>query len=557
MLYNLTMERQYWTVRLILTGVFTLLLASGIVYGESNINNSPFFAPFNPQDIKKDSGDNDSSGGGDDATSELVSGGSITGNEIVCDGAVPQPVLNEFAPSGGEGLLMIRWEKRIDDGPWVVIPDETSLNYYPGPLVGHTYFRRSSRRSAHQPWKYSNIVVKQLTEGITDLKVTTEDITCKGGSDGSAKVSVIGGTPGFIYEWSTDQNTNEITGLEAGVYSITVTDINGCTLTEANVTVEEPEFSVEAQLAYSWDASCPGKSDGAIFVEAINGVEPFTFEWSNDVIGPVNYNVTAGSYNVKVTDGLGCEHELNGLSIAEPNDFELVESTEATTCHGFSDGTVELNGLGGTPPYLYYWHDNGSISPSRSGMSAGTKSVTVYDDNGCTFHEEVVIAEPKEIEVKPFTINNNLCKASINVVPSGGTAPYSYEWESGETTGFLNELCPGDYVVTVTDAQGCKKTETLSIDADFTKSKVEIKMIINPIVEESTLLIKFPYGEDVDLRIYNTSGQLVEEITDGELITETEMIVRLNREKYANGLYLVKVNTPHYSATEKVLVANH
>lgn len=137
------------------------------------------------------------------------------------------------------------------------------------------------------------------------------NVSCNGGSDGSATASATGGTSGYSYSWAPSGGNNATaTGLSAGTYTVTITDANGCTDT-ANATITEPT-AVNATIASSTNASCPGASDGSATVTTNGGIAPYSYSWSPS--GGNNATATglsAGNYTVTVTDDNGCTDTAN------------------------------------------------------------------------------------------------------------------------------------------------------------------------------------------------------------------------------------------------------
>jgi hypothetical protein len=480
----------------------------------------------------------------------VESGGTIAEDETICYGDLPEGIRNTASPSGDiEGLLIFKWEKRTEMGSWEVILGATLLEYYPGPISETTYFRRGCREEIHQPWTYSNTVVKNVVPHIEDVSVSVTDIICKGEKTGTAVANVTGGTPGFLFEWSNGDTGPLAEDLIAGTYSVTARDNNNCEFIKHDIVVREPEVSVEIVESFSIHPTCPGFEDGFAFINVENGEPPYTFEWSNGMTEPNLFGVGAGRYDVIVTDALGCTFELNDLEVIEPAAFELSTTSAPVTCNGMTDGSAEISGIGGTPPYEFYWED-GSTSPSRSSLSGGTHDVIIVDMNGCLFLDSVIITEPTVIAMDPFLINNKLCNASVNILPSGGTAPYDFEWEDGSSMSYRTGLCPGEYTVTMSDSFGCEQEETITILSVPKNETIKIEIVSNPYVETEGIRITVPTNDLVSINIYNTAGQLIESIE--EMPSEADFQIWLETGRYANGLYVLDVQAGNLHASQKV-----
>jgi len=290
------------------------------------------------------------------------------------------------------------------------------------------------------------------------------DITCNGANDGTINVSVSGGTGPYTYAWADDGSitTNTRTGLNPGNYTVTVTDANGCMDVES-VTIIEP-----AQLASSdvvQNVSCFGESTGAINLSISGGVAPYSFLWSNGALTEDLVNIPAGNYSVVVTDVNGCTINDN-FTITQPSSaLAKTEAVQQITCNGAADGIINLTVSGGSAPYTYNW-SNGSTSEDLSNLPAGTYSVTITDNNGCTINDTYIITDPPVLvlsgtktDISCFGVDDG----SIDVTVSGGEAPYTYAWSNGATTEDVTGLAPGNYTLNITDARGCSTNQAYNI----------------------------------------------------------------------------------------------
>lgn len=294
----------------------------------------------------------------------------------------------------------------------------------------------------------------------TTLTTSSNNATC-GNSDGSASVGASGGNNPYTYAWDDPltQNTSSATGLDAGGFTVTVIDANGCTIT-ASVTVNA-SGGPSASISSSTNASCNGACDGSVTPSISGGSSPFTYLW-NDISSQTSATATAlcaGTYRVMVTDDNGCVSAAYE-TISEP--LALISSITSSTdvsCNGVCDGTATVSVSGGTAPYTYSWDDPSSQSTSNpTGLCAGAFTVTVTDANGCTSNAPVTIIEPPPLTA-PVTGSVTPCPCPcagvVRVFPAGGTPPYNVIWSNGFTDQFQTKLCDGTYSVTVTDANGC------------------------------------------------------------------------------------------------------
>ena len=188
--------------------------------------------------------------------------------------------------------------------------------------------------------------------------------------------------------------------------------------------------------------------------------------WSNGETTEDLSNIGPGLYSVLVTDTNNCTETLE-FEITEPEELTIIADVSNISCFGGNDGSIDITVSGGTGNYSYAWNGGASNSEDIINGWAGSYYVYIEDDNGCSISAEFEISEPESLNVS-FTSNPgeyvDCNSGQLSVIVDGGTAPYSYEWDNGSTDSNLFDLCAGDYLVTVTDANGCSITEIGSVD---------------------------------------------------------------------------------------------
>lgn len=284
---------------------------------------------------------------------------------------------------------------------------------------------------------------------------TSTNITCAGFNNGTATAIVSGGTAPFDYSWSTGAATATITGLAPGTYTVVVTDVNECS-GQASVTITAPP-AVSLQTSFA-NATCAGNNDGSASVTAMGGTPPYTYLWSSGQTTAQATGLGAGTYTIQVTDANGCVATAM-VTINQPPTVTVNVSGTTMTCQGSSTGTATVVAGGGIPPYSYLW-SNGATTPIATNLGAGTHTVVVTDANNCTATTNVSInnfPQPSctvNVVQEAFMGNDGI----LQVIPSGGTGPYTYAWSNGATTQIVSGLSGGTYTVVVTDANGCSTT---------------------------------------------------------------------------------------------------
>jgi len=295
--------------------------------------------------------------------------------------------------------------------------------------------------------------------GNMNLEMNASFSTCDLSSDGTATVTITSGGVGpYTYLWSDGQTFVVAYNLAAGNYSVTVTDANGCT-SVGNVTVENGPESIWL-MPTSTDADC-GQCNGTADPHAMLGIAPYTYLWSNGQTGAIATDLCAGTYTVTVTDQSGC---ANSAEVTVNGNSNLTLSTTKTDANCGQTGSATVSVSGGTAPYTYSW-SNGQTTATANNLNSGNHSVTVTDSEGCTGIITVTIGDGGNINLSASssdaTCGSNNGSATVNA--SGGTAPYTYLWDNGQTTATATNVAGGSHSVTVTDAAGCSNTITVTV----------------------------------------------------------------------------------------------
>ena len=291
------------------------------------------------------------------------------------------------------------------------------------------------------------------------LTGTVTDVLCLGDLGGAIDITVSNAVAPITYNWSTGDNTEDISGIGAGTYTVDIVDANGCVANES-FTIAEPATSLTC-TATGVDATC-GDANGTATVEVAGGVGTYTFAWSNGATTQDATGLAAGDYDVTVTDANGCQTICSVSIASSDNPTSSVTSTDSTC--GDANGTATVIAQGGTAPYNYAW-SNGDNSDTATGLAAGTYTVLVTDALGCETSSTVEILT-STIPTCTIVGTDSTCgdaNGSAQVTATGGVGNYTYAWSNGATTDTATGLLAGDYDVTVTDANGCETTCAVTI----------------------------------------------------------------------------------------------
>jgi gliding motility-associated-like protein len=302
----------------------------------------------------------------------------------------------------------------------------------------------------------------------TTISASGNTSFCNGGSVVLSADSVFNS-----YMWSNTQTSNSVTVTQSGTYSMTGTDANGCDYTSNTITVNAfPNPAVS--LVSSNDESCAGLNDGSITVTSNSGTSPFIYTWNTtpQQSSATAGSLSAGSYDVTVTDGNTCTATASySVSSAAPLLLSVSNVTN-TSCSGLSDGSIELSVSGGTPTYTYSW-DNGSNTNPLSGIGAGTYQVTVSDANNCSADTSIDITGPPPISLLTLDFDSvkfgTEIQLTTDVQPATGS--YTYQWSPANYLSCTNCAAPyfsairsTEYELIVTDAFGCSVTATVTVN---------------------------------------------------------------------------------------------
>ena len=344
-----------------------------------------------------------------------------------------------------------------------------------GPFSGNPVFTGLAAGSYTLRIKDANhcvkdtIVVLQPAPQIHS-SVQLQKPVCATLANGSITIAASNGTAPYQYALGTGPfSTNPLfSPLAAGTYVLHIKDANNCTK-DTTITLTD-SLTISANFSIG-TVSCTNGSDGSITVNPFGGTNPYTFSLAGSVFGSSNVlnGLTAGTWQIQVKDNNGCIHSTS-VVVNEPSPVSASFSITPPSCHAGSDGEIIVNGLGGTPGYLY-GINNGTPSPSNvfSGLSAGSYQITIIDNNSCIKDTTVVISEPDPLAfmLQPTHLKcHGDFSGMVTVQASGGTAPFSYSADGGpfQSSNVLSGLSAGLHQITLVDANGCQKDTSVFLD---------------------------------------------------------------------------------------------
>ncbi len=292
---------------------------------------------------------------------------------------------------------------------------------------------------------------------------TTINVSCNGGSNGSATISASGGTPGYSYSWAPGGvTTATATGLAAGSYTVTITDTKSCTF-QLQIIISQPT-ALTSGISNSINVSCNGGNDGSATVLPAGGTNPYTYAWNTSPVQTTAtaVNLGAGSYSATVTDAKNCVINSPTVTITQPPVLSVTASPSVfVSCD--SAITITSSASGGTGSYSYLW--NTGASATSISVNTGSYIIVATDANGCSASDTVSVLATNSTLAVSISQPPNICNGStiaITATVSGGLGGNSYLWSTGATTASIT-VGAGSYCVTVTDAGGCIATACVTV----------------------------------------------------------------------------------------------
>ncbi|MFB9098324.1 T9SS type A sorting domain-containing protein [Flavobacterium jumunjinense] len=337
---------------------------------------------------------------------------------------------------------------------------------------------RFSMPDAQEEFAFDNIILKGVDAPCTDPTVPSVTAIANPVCSGNTTTLNITGTLNDATQWAI--YTGSCGGTLVGTtttssFVVTPTGPSttyyvrgegGCVTPGSCGTLTVNVTNITSTIISQTNVACNGGATGAATVSASGGTAPYTYAWSNAATTASITGIVAGTYTCTITDANGCT-KIQSATITQPTALVASAITDNNaSCNGGSNGGATASATGGTAPYTYAW-GNGATTASITGVIAGTYNVTITDDNGCTDMASITITEPTALVASAIVDNNASCNGGSNggatASATGGTAPYTYAWSNGATTASITGIIAGTYTCTITDANGCTDTASITI----------------------------------------------------------------------------------------------
>ncbi|MCC7302899.1 MAG: T9SS type A sorting domain-containing protein [Bacteroidia bacterium] len=375
------------------------------------------------------------------------------------------------------------------------------------------------------------------------VSVNVQAATTCSPCNGTVTLSPVSGTPPYTYSWSViGSTTSAVSGLCPGSYTVTVTDAVNCTVTD---TINVQNDFMQITVSETSPVLCNGESNGSL-TALVSGNGPFLYSWNpSGQTNAVAPGLGAGCYTVSVTDANGCS-KTQSFCLFQPAPVNLTTVGNPDVCLSCGGDAGALAG-GGTAPYAYLWSNN-ATGQTITGLCSGNYVITVTDNHGCTQSDTVSIAAGPggpacSVSLLSAPSCSTCCDGILQANVIGGTLPVFLSWTPGGPTG----VCPGLYTFTVTDANGCVCTDTITVGF-LTGLAFPLMPSFLIRQEENSLLVMTARQESIPVFLYDLSGrELVStHLNDGE--------GRLSTVTIQPGIFFLRILWEGESFSRKVII---
>lgn len=369
------------------------------------------------------------------------------------------------------------------------------------------------------------------------------NVSCNGGSNGSASVSATGGS-GFTYDWTpgnpTGDGTSSVSGLTAGSWTCTVTNNCGATGAYTFSITEPTAITLSSSVT---QVSCNGGCDGSATVIATGGTPSYLYDWL-----PTTPNC-AGTYFCTVTDMNGCT-ATTSVTVTQPTQITISTSSTSASCYAYCDGSATATANGGIPPYNYMW-----IPAGPNNLCTGTYTVLVTDANGCTEYSTAAVTQPPSIGVAYNEPTDTACQTTSGLITLSGGSPTGGTFSGPNVSGGVfdpTNATLGNNIITYTytDSAGCTDydTDTIYVDLCLDVSQVNGENEVDVFPNPTTGKIAINAEAGSVIRVFDVSGKELMNQTVGAAKTQIDL------SGYDDGIYLVVVRKNDNHSAQRIVL---
>jgi subtilisin-like proprotein convertase family protein len=395
-------------------------------------------------------------------------------------------------------------------------------------------------------------------EPINISVVDIKNVKCRFSDNGSIQVVASGGNEGFQYFWNSGDRGEKLTNVKSGTYSIRVIDQLGCKAgnNALEVAIQNVPLTIDHKILNL--NICSYDSNGVIMAQITsNSKLPVDYNWSNGTQSIKNaksdtiIGLSSGNYSLTATDNEGCVGEISKIVIPQVPILSLDTILKiGNVCRYDSNGSIQLQISGGTPPYSYVWND-GATNKNRNKLISDTYIVEISDVNGCKLSSDSIVLPSifdlnVDVKITNSSTDQNNGRISLNI--SEGIPPYNISWDAvSESSSEISNLAPGFYCVDISDSQGCNyyncfeiKNSTSTADRPLSS----INIFPNPATEYIFLESQFKIET---IKIISIEGKLAASVN----LNSNNNKVNIN--ELTSGLYILIIRTRNGTYYKKFL----
>jgi hypothetical protein len=394
----------------------------------------------------------------------------------------------------------------------------------------------------------SDVFIHKLYCAVVNASITTQsNVTCFGAANGSVSINASGGT-GLTYSWSPlGAGSTTLSGLAPGIYTCNITNQCGSNALKTVTITQPPVLSRTLQVT---NVLCYGDATGAATVVAGGGVPGYTYMWSTTQTSSVITGLVFGVKTVTVTDANGCQTTAS-VTVGQPSSSLSANILSTPVlCNGGSTGSATVSAAGGTPLYTYSWTPSGGTLANVGGLSPGTYTCIITDNNSCQVSKTITVTQPPALTLTAMTNPLLICvgnAATLSATAGGGTGNITYSWSSG-STGSVVTVAPTAstlYVANINDVNGCAKSASVMVNVDecagMDKFNPEasgqgLKFKAYPNPNEGIFTIEVEGNEPATVEVINAIGQVV-------LTYDFHQQKILDITELSNGIYFIKITS--------------
>jgi Zn-dependent metalloprotease len=384
-------------------------------------------------------------------------------------------------------------------------------------------------------------------------------VSCFGGNNGTASANPSGGTTPYSYNWSNGQTTNNATGLSATSYTITVTDVNGCSASGGVLLTQPPQLSSTAAPTSNYNGynvRCHGGADGTAEAYPSGGVPPYGYSWSNGQTTKIATGLSATTYTVTITDANGCTTG-SSVTLNEPPQLSIEAGANKIVYRGYPDSSCAMltySGQGGgVPPYSIVWSTSSTAtSINVCPIATTTYYVTITDANNCSFTDSVKVCV---IDVR---CGKNLDKVVLCHQNSGSSNPLTVCTSVPDAKDhFINH--PGDQLAACGTVKVCEfPAAKIAFDpgmGETTSDKTYFTSFPNPFNQFATVRFRLPADQQINIRVYDLLGRNISLLFDGTAAAGRTYDIPFDGTSLPAGVYsvIMRTGTSEYYTTKMIL----